>query len=87
MSMILRMYFCWFRYENNIELYRDRVKECVQKSIDRVFDPPDVDDQHYIQFNKWNSNIYEPIRQKIYEPKVILLNTKYIFIKFNNNYY
>lgn len=56
-------------YENNIELYRNRVKQCVQKSLDHVFDPPDVDDQHYIQFNKWNSNIYESIRQKIYEPK------------------
>lgn len=62
--------FLTYRLDNNLEEFRSRVKKCVRDSIDHIYDPPDTEDTHYIKFSQWDPEIHEPIRQRIYEPKV-----------------
>lgn len=59
-----------FRLENNMEGFREQAKKCVKESLSQVYNPPLTEDPHYITFSPYNSEIHDPIRQKIYEPKV-----------------
>ncbi|XP_029048726.2 AKT-interacting protein-like [Osmia bicornis bicornis] len=55
--------------ENNFEAFRDRVKKCVRESLNRVYDPPPVDDPHYITFSPYVGELYDSIKQEIYQSK------------------
>ncbi|XP_031825340.1 protein crossbronx homolog [Nomia melanderi] len=55
--------------ENNFEDFRDRVKKCVKESLDNIYNPPMVNDPHYIVFGLYSSELYDSIKQEIYEPK------------------
>lgn len=59
-----------YRLENNFEAFRDRVKKCVRESLNRVYDPPPVDDPHYITFSPYVGELYDSIKQEIYQSKV-----------------
>lgn len=61
------------RFENNVEEFRKKVKQCVKDSLDHVYDSPETDDAHYLKFSPWDPEIHEPIRQKLYESRVIHL--------------
>lgn len=37
------------RYENDVDAYRIKVEECVQASIEKLYDPPNTDDPHAIR--------------------------------------
>ena len=65
------------RYESNMDGYRERAKKCVKDSLSQVYNPPLTEDPHYITFSPYNNEIHDPVRQKIYEPKVIFY---YIYI-------
>jgi len=56
-------------YENNMEGFREQAKKCVKESLSQVYNPPLTEDPHYITFSPYSSEIHEPVRQKIYEPK------------------
>ncbi|XP_043275402.1 protein crossbronx homolog isoform X2 [Venturia canescens] len=56
-------------YENNMDGFRERAKKCVKESLSQVYNPPLTEDPHYITFSPYNSEIHEPVRQKIYEPE------------------
>ncbi|XP_076656829.1 protein crossbronx homolog [Halictus rubicundus] len=55
--------------ENNFEEFRDRVKKCVKDSVSNVYDPPMVNDPHYIVFDPYNHELHDPVKREIYEPK------------------
>ena len=42
----------------------------MKKSQDRIYDPSDVEDPHYIAFEKYDDNIHGPIKDSILEAKV-----------------
>jgi len=58
------------RQKNNFEAFRERVKACVKESVNQVFNPPTMDDPHYITFNPYVNEIHDPIKREIYDPKV-----------------
>ena len=55
--------------ENNFEAFRERVTKCVRESLDNVYNPPTIDDPHYIAFDPYISELHDSIKQEIYEPK------------------
>ncbi|XP_054011261.1 AKT-interacting protein-like [Hylaeus anthracinus] len=55
--------------ETNFEEFRDRVKNCVRESLNKVYSPPMVDDPHYIAFGPYISELHDSIKREIYEPK------------------
>ncbi|XP_017875803.1 AKT-interacting protein-like [Ceratina calcarata] len=55
--------------ENNFEAFRDRVKKCVRESLNKVYNPPTVDDPHYITFSPYIDELHESIKREIYDPK------------------
>ncbi|KAL0102596.1 hypothetical protein PUN28_018119 [Cardiocondyla obscurior] len=55
--------------ENNFEAFRERVKACVKESVNQVFNPPTMDDPHYITFNPYMNELHDPIKREIYETK------------------
>lgn len=59
-----------YRLENNFEAFRERVTKCVRESLDNVYNPPTIDDPHYIAFDPYISELHDSIKQEIYEPKV-----------------
>lgn len=46
------------------------MKTCVKASVNQVFDPPTMDDPHYITFTRYVNEVHDPIKREIYEPKV-----------------
>ncbi len=38
--------------------FTKRVKECVRISRDRIYDPPSVEDKHFITFDQFDSDIH-----------------------------
>lgn len=55
--------------ENDFEAFRERVKKCVRESLNKVYNPPTVDDSHYIAFSPYMSELHDPVKQEIYEHK------------------
>ncbi|XP_029163581.1 protein crossbronx homolog [Nylanderia fulva] len=55
--------------ESNLEAFRERVKTCVKASVNQVFDPPTMDDPHYITFTRYVNEVHDPTKREIYEPK------------------
>ncbi|XP_032684745.1 protein crossbronx homolog isoform X1 [Odontomachus brunneus] len=55
--------------EKYFETFRERVRMCVRESVNKVFNPPSMDDPHYITFSPYESELHDPIRREIYEPK------------------
>lgn len=56
-------------FVNNFEAFRDRVKKCVRESLNRVYNPPMVDDPHYITFSPYVDELHDSIKREIYDPK------------------
>ncbi|XP_054284981.1 protein crossbronx homolog [Macrosteles quadrilineatus] len=56
-------------FENSQEEFVKKVNECVLKSQASVFDPPTVDDAHYIKFDKFDNNIHDTVLCSLTEPK------------------
>lgn len=46
------------------------MKTCVKTSVNQVFDPPIIDDPHYITFTRYVNEVHDPTKREIYEPKV-----------------
>lgn len=67
-----------YRQKNNFETFRERVKACVKESVSQVFNPPTMDDPHYITFGPYVKEIHDPIKLEIYDPKV----NKYLSVLF-----
>lgn len=59
-----------YRQEKHFEAFRERVKTCVRESVNKVFNPPSMDDPHYITFSPYINELHDPIKQEIYKPKV-----------------
>ncbi|XP_072744217.1 protein crossbronx homolog [Anoplolepis gracilipes] len=55
--------------ESNLEAFRERVKTCVKASVNKVFDPPTMDDPHYITFTRYVNEVHDSTKQEIYESK------------------
>lgn len=62
-------------YKNNPELFTDKVKLCVKSSQDHLYDPPPVDDPHYLRFDPYDREKHEPVRESILSPKGTDRNT------------
>ncbi|XP_011312586.1 protein crossbronx homolog [Fopius arisanus] len=54
---------------NNVESFKSRVRECILKSLDHLYDPPETNDPHYLTFTSWWPELHELTRQKIFQPK------------------
>lgn len=80
-----------FRYKNNPELFTEKVKLCVKNSQDHLYDPPPVDDPHYLRFDPYDREKHEPVRESIMNPKVLVffnwIFTSLIFLIFFCFYY
>ncbi|XP_026469896.1 protein crossbronx homolog [Ctenocephalides felis] len=50
---------------SNRSEFTDKVKLCVQASIEAIYDPPPTTDKHYIAFEKYNEAIHEPLREML----------------------
>lgn len=46
------------------------MKACVKESVNQVFNPPTIDDPHYIAFNPYVNELHDPTKREIYEAKV-----------------
>ncbi|CAK9822855.1 AKT-interacting protein [Anthophora retusa] len=55
--------------ESNFEAFRDRVERCVRDSLNKVYNPPTLEDPHYITFSPYVDEIHDSIKREIYEPK------------------
>lgn len=56
-------------YENDVDAYRIKVEECVQASIEKLYDPPNTDDPHAIRFSMWDPHIHGELHQKLIDSK------------------
>lgn len=59
-----------YRQGKHFETFRERVRVCVRESVNKVFNPPSMDDPHYITFSPYESELHDPMKREIYEPKV-----------------
>lgn len=65
------MAFVVCRFRNNPELFSEKVKLCVKNSQDHLYDPPPVDDPHYLRFDPYDREKHESVRESILNPKVL----------------
>lgn len=42
----------------------------MRESVNQVFNPPNIEDPHYITFSPYESELHDPIKREIYELKV-----------------
>lgn len=63
-------FYRYYRQENNFDAFRELVKTCVKESMNQIFNSPSIDDPHFITFSPYKSELHDPIKQEIYEPKV-----------------
>ena len=58
-------------YNENLDLYKSRVANCISEWKSRLFDipahPDDAGDPHYITFSPFEAKLHEPILKKIIE--------------------
>lgn len=73
--VIILLILDFHRLETNFDNYKEQVKKCVKDSLSVVYDSPTIDDPHYITFSPYNSEIHDPIKQEIYNPKVTFHQT------------
>ncbi|XP_012279302.1 protein crossbronx homolog [Orussus abietinus] len=55
--------------ETNIESFQEKAMQCVKNSQSQMYDPPTVDDAHYITFSPYVNDLHDPIKEEIYKPK------------------
>ncbi|KAK3933334.1 AKT-interacting protein [Frankliniella fusca] len=60
---------CSEMYKSNPELFSEKLKLCVKNSQDHLYDPPPVDDPHYLRFDPYDKEKHEPVRESILHPK------------------
>ena len=51
-----------FRYENDLEGFKDAAKACVQAWKERTYETPTTKDPHYPAFSHYQPHIHEPVR-------------------------
>ena len=51
-----------FRYENDIDSFKDAAKACVQAWKERTYEAPTTSDPHYPAFSHYQPHIHEPVR-------------------------
>lgn len=62
----------FYRQEKNFEAFRERVKISVRESVNQVFNPPSMNDPHYITFSPYENELHDSIKREIFKPKVIV---------------
>ncbi|XP_066598000.1 AKT-interacting protein-like [Prorops nasuta] len=55
--------------ENNFEEFECRANFSAKDSISQIYDPPSIDDPHYIAFSPYIAELHDPLKQLIYEPR------------------
>lgn len=56
-------------YEEDTDLFKEKVKECVALSKEKSKEPVKSDDPHTIRYVPWDANIHEEAKQKMIKPK------------------
>ena len=51
-----------FRYENDMDSFKDAAKACVQAWKERTYEAPTTSDPHYPAFSHYQPHIHEPVR-------------------------
>lgn len=51
--------------ENKMIEFKEKVKECVRISKDKVYDAPPTDDKHYITFNLYDEDLHKGVLDSI----------------------
>lgn len=51
--------------DNKIDEFKEKCKECVRISKDKVYDPPPTDDKHYITFNLFDEDVHKGVLESI----------------------
>ncbi|CAH1794636.1 unnamed protein product [Owenia fusiformis] len=59
-------------YEQEIEVYKQRVAESIKKCKDHVYDSPNSDDPHAIKFSPWEVDVHGDAREQVLTPKICL---------------
>ncbi|PSN40170.1 hypothetical protein C0J52_16355 [Blattella germanica] len=65
----VRRAFYKIETKKNKEGFHETVKTCVKISQDQVYDPPPVDDMHYITFEEFDNELHGPIRDAVFRMK------------------
>ena len=58
----LKLHIELFRYENDLEGFKDAAKACVQAWKERTYEAPSTNDPHYPAFSHYQPHIHEPVR-------------------------
>lgn len=51
--------------ENKMNEFKEKVKECVRISKDKVYDAPPTEDKHYITFNLFDEDVHKGVLDSI----------------------
>ncbi|KAB0797644.1 hypothetical protein PPYR_08637 [Photinus pyralis] len=49
-------------YTENLDTFKERVKECVKKSQEQLYTPPPTNDKHYITFEKYTPKVHDEVK-------------------------
>lgn len=52
-------------YERDLELFKVNVAECISISHERLYEKPQTDDPHAIQFSPYDPTIHDEVRRKL----------------------
>lgn len=49
-------------YKEDLDAFKERVKNCVKKSRDELYTPPPTNDKHYITFEKYTPELHDAVK-------------------------
>ncbi|KAF5281264.1 hypothetical protein FQA39_LY05150 [Lamprigera yunnana] len=52
-------------YKENIDTFKEKVKQCVKKSKAQLYDLPPTDDKHYITFEEYNPEVHDAVKSSM----------------------
>ncbi|KAJ8302433.1 hypothetical protein KUTeg_018829 [Tegillarca granosa] len=62
-------------YEQDLDLFKKRVTECVKQSKEKIYEPVKTDDPYSFRIEPWDPNVHEETRKQMLQPKILNYNT------------
>lgn len=56
-------------YEQDLDLFKKRVTECVKQSKEKIYEPVKTDDPYSLRVEPWDPNVHEETRKQMLQPK------------------
>lgn len=55
-----------YRYSSDQTTYKEKINSIIKLSQERIYDRPNIEDKHYLIFDKYDPSKHESVRQSMF---------------------